>query len=205
MTATDQSPNKREARRSMKFLSIAGVIVILVVVSVGTATLQYKLKDVRTFRDPSSSMCPTICENERFLAAMNAYSVNPPARGDVILFAHHLGDTSTLLVKRVVGIEGDVVSAPSGTIFVNGKPSPDAQAKPPCGSPVLGPRPSEELPHFDAVKVQPGSLFVVGDNLTNSFDSRYPQFGQVSIADVRGRPFYIYWSAESSRLACAVR
>jgi hypothetical protein len=48
-------------------------------------------------------------------------------------------------------------------------------------------------------------LFVVGDNLTNSFDSRHPQFGQVSIADVRGHPFYIYWSAEPSRFGCAIR
>jgi signal peptidase I len=59
--------------------------------------------------------------------------------------------------------------------------------------------------HFDAVKVPQDSLFVIGDNLNNSFDSRFPEFGFVNLDQVRGKPLYLYWSLEKSRIGCPVR
>jgi signal peptidase I len=188
----------------VRIISIVGSIVLLLVVALGLATVRYKMVYIRAFRVPSSSMCPTVCENERVLAAMDAGTAKSPARGEVILFSHKLGDTNSLLFKRVIGVGGDEVSGKSGSIVVNGSRSPYAQAQPVCGSPIKAPTALEELPRFDAVKVPPGYFFVIGDNLLNSFDSRFPQFGLVSSEELRGHPLYIYWSPGTERFGCAI-
>jgi Signal peptidase, peptidase S26 len=61
-----------------------------------------------------------------------------------------------------------------------------------------------EWPSFDAVKIPPGYFFVVGDNLLNSYDSRFSEFGLVSSEELRAHPLNIYWSSESTRLGCAI-
>ena len=53
-------------------------------------------------------------------------------------------------------------------------------------------------------KIPPGYFFVVGDNLLNSYDSRFSEFGLVSSEELRGHPLNIYWSSENSRLGCAI-
>jgi len=82
------------------------------------------------FKTPSGSMCPTICEGDRFVADMRAFRQSSPRRGDVVLF---LFDTeSSLHIKRVLAIGGDEVSASNGRIIVNGNAvEPPASA---CGT-----------------------------------------------------------------------
>jgi hypothetical protein len=84
---------------------------------------------------------------------------------------------------------------------VNGQPLVAPNYRLGCGP--SGTQPSNFEPIlFDPVKVPPSSLFVVGDNLPNSFDSRTPAFGSVILRQVRGRPLFIYWSRTSSRIGC---
>jgi signal peptidase I len=122
----------------------------------------------------------------------------------VILFSHKLGEQTSLLFKRVIGIGGDEVSGGDGAILVNGNASPYAQARPVCGHPIDPPSELGGLPAFAAVKVPSGYFFVIGDNLLNSYDSRYPEFGLVSSEELRGHPLYIYWSPGDSRFGCAI-
>jgi signal peptidase I len=156
----------------------------------------------RAFRVPSGSFCPAICEGERVVTDMGAYVKFPPKRGDVIMFEYHSAK-GPLFIKRVIGVEGDVVSGTDGAILLNGRPF-DGHSRPPiCGQPAEGHRSGEE-PRFGPVKVPASSFFVVGDNSTNSYDSRIPGFGLVTLDQVRGRPVYIYWSTGKSRIGCAV-
>jgi signal peptidase I len=201
---TGQSANRGETSRAMKVVSIAGTTVLACAFAFGFVILRYKMTNVRAFRVPSASMCPTVCENERVLASMDVDPAKPPVRGQVILFAHRLGETNSLLFKRVIGIGGDEVSGKNGTILVNGKASSYVQPRPVCGHPIDAPRGLQELPSFDAVKIPPGYFFVVGDNLLNSYDSRFSEFGLVSSEELRGHPLNIYWSSENSRLGCAI-
>jgi len=153
------------------------------------------------FKISSASMCPTICFGERIVADVRAYKSKPVQRGDLILIKHP--SFAGLLVKRVIAIAGDKVSpGPSGAIVVNGQPfNPPA----PCGKPTMETNDSADYSMFHSTTVPAGSLFVVGDNLGNSFDSRIPEFGPATPGMVRGKPLFLYWSPSISRIGCSLR
>jgi len=153
------------------------------------------------FKIPSTSMCPTLCLGERVVADTHAYKSRSPQRGDVILMKHTSSDA--LFVKRVIGVAGDTVGpGPDGAILVNGQPFSPPVA---CAPIFWQKKEPADYSVFQTITVPDGSFFVVGDNLTNSFDSRIPDFGAVKQDMVRGKPLYIYWSPVNSRVGCYLR
>ncbi len=157
----------------------------------------------RAFKIPSASMCPTICEGDRVVANMDTFIKSGPHRGDVILMKHESMDA--LLIKRIIGVEGDTISTRDGQILVNGQRLASPNPAKGCGNSRLSSSTKEELPFFNAVKVPASSFFVVGDNLPNSYDSRIEGFGFVTSRQVRGRPLFIYWSSDHSRISCKIQ
>lgn len=152
------------------------------------------------YKVPSISMCPTVCSSERMIVDMYAYKSKSPTRGDIIMLER--GSQSPLLIKRVVAIPGDdVVPGHDRTIVVNGVPLAIPQT---CAPSTQIYDIDAEYPVFQPTKVPAGTLFVVGDNLASSFDSRSSDFGPVTFGQVRGRPLYIYWSQDRSRMGCAI-
>lgn len=78
------------------------------------------------------------------------------------------------LIKRVIGMSGDEIEIISGTIYRNGEALTEQYA-------------SEDLEtNRSAVTVPDGCLYIVGDNRTNSLDSRYEEVGFVDASNVRG-------------------
>lgn len=153
------------------------------------------------FKISSSSMCPTLCLGERVVADIHAYKSNSPQRGDVILIKHASSDA--LFVKRVIGVAGDTVGPGSdGAVLVNGQSFSPPVA---CAPIVWQKKDPADYSVFQTITVPDGSFFVVGDNLSNSFDSRIPDFGAVKQNMVRGQPLYIYWSSVNSRVGCYLR
>ncbi|SRR6266404_867195 len=152
------------------------------------------------FKIASASMCPTICLGERIVADMHAYKSKPLQRGDLILIKHP--SSEGLFVKRVIAVAGDTVTpGPSLSIIVNGQPfNPPA----PCGKPILKTKDSADYSMFQSTTVPAGSLFVVGDNVGYSFDSRIPEFGSTTPDMVRGKPLFLYWSPSISRIGCSL-
>jgi signal peptidase I len=151
------------------------------------------------FKIDSGSMCPTLCEGDRMVAARDAFKLRIPERGELLLF--DFNHTGTIYTKRIIGVPGDrVARGPSNTILVN-----DVQVAfpTPCGEHESFDRLAAEGPAFDTIEVPEGSLFVVGDNLDNSYDSRF--FGVVPLDEVRGKPKFIYWSHNRSRIGCNLR
>lgn len=153
------------------------------------------------FKTPSTSMCPTICIGDRFVADMHAYKSKPPQSGDLILMKHP--SSGALFIKRVIGVAGDKIApGASGTVLVNGQRfNPPA----PCGTTAWLKGDSADYSMFHATTVPEGSFFVVGDNLPDSFDSRIPEFGPVTQNMVRGKPLFLYWSSGHSRIGCSLR
>ena len=143
-------------------------------------------------------MCPAICEDERIIAGMDAFNKRLPQRGEVIFFDQQ--DSDTKFTKRVIAVAGDTVArGPSNTILVNNKP---LVLPPPCGDDNAYAHLAAEGPPFETVKVPEGSVFVIGDNLDNSYDSRF--FGLVPMDKVRGKALLIYFSTNASRIGCRV-
>lgn len=158
---------------------------------------------------PSGSMKPTIVEGDRIFVDKLAYDLKlpfttlhlahwaDPARGDIVVF--YAPDDGMRLVKRVVGVPGDVVELRADRLYVNGVPAVYRNARPaPTADDItaeesVGPRRHAVmfLPDvaayrtFGAVRVPPGKYFMMGDNRDNSRDSRY--FGFVPRAAIVGR------------------
>ncbi len=94
---------------------------------------------VEPFRVPSGSMAPTLLAGDHVFVSRLAYAVRlpftklrllalgAPRRGDVIVFESPR-DGRTDLVKRVVGIPGDVVELREQVLYVNGVPQPRVAA-----------------------------------------------------------------------------
>jgi signal peptidase I len=193
------SPPRRSATPLIRILVYAGTAVALVLIFfVAKFFLWAKCFDLHAFVSRSGSMCPGICEDERVIAGMDAFDTHLPRRGEVIFFDQKESDTK--FIKRVIGVAGDTVArGPSNTILVNGKP---LTLPPPCGENNAYARLAPEGPPFETVKVPEGSLFVIGDNLDNSYDSRF--FGVVGLDKVRGKALLIYYSPNESRIGCKV-
>ncbi len=147
---------------------------------------------VQAFYIPSESMVPTLNVGDRVLVNKLAYKFHRPSRGDVIVFSNpNPGETPDRnvisgffhwvteglgfsapenedFIKRVIGLPGDTVEERNGVDLrqqqaarraVRESANPDHRSVP-------------------AVKVKPDHLFVMGDNRSNSNDSRF-DLGQI--------------------------
>ncbi len=129
-----------------------------------------------------TSMLPTLQEYNFLFLSKQAYRFGEPETGDIIVFHTHLktqnGDEK-MLIKRVIGLPGDVVNIEDGTVSVNGE--------------VLDEPYTLEGYTSGYVKnavVPEGSLFVMGDNRQNSIDSRDENVGYVRVKDVYGKAVF---------------
>jgi signal peptidase I len=208
------SRHKRQLPVWQELLVLLGLALVLAVV--------IKAFFLQAFYIPSSSMDDTLVKNDRILVQKVSYwGSGSPQRGDIVVFSDPggwLGPSETQrgsgpaakvlqtfglmpmgghLVKRVIGVGGDEVKCcdRDGRITVNGVPLNERSYLAP------GERPS--MVDFD-VKVQPGYLWVQGDNRSNSADSRFhlgdPGGGQVPVDDVVGKVFVVAWPWAHARL-----
>jgi signal peptidase I len=136
---------------------------------------------VQAFWIPSASMEPTLREGDRVLVNKLSDDLH---HGDVIVFERPdepgevvpAEDQIADLIKRVIGLPGDVVEARDGVVYVNGER---------LDEPYLAP--DTPTDHLKRLEVPEGTVFVMGDNRTNSHDSR--DFGPIDESSVIGRAF----------------
>ena len=155
----------------------------------------------RAYGVPSGSMCPTICVGDRIVVATDAYRGRTPQRSDLIAF--HFHDGKTVYLKRVIGTQGDrVMFGPETPISINGN---KLQLPHACSGQRNEQNDLVEGIPPGSLTVPPASFFVIGDNLGDSFDSRIGDFGFVKPSQLLGKPAYIYWSPDRSRIGCKLR
>jgi signal peptidase I len=156
---------------------------------------------VQAFKIPSGSMKETLKIGDYILVNKFIYGVKipvlqkeiiplkEPERGDIVVFKCPM-DPEKDYIKRVIGTEGDVIEIIEKQVYLNGKPMKQDFAK--FTDPRIKAGSVEPRDNFGPVKVPEDSLFVMGDNRDNSYDSRF--WGFVDLKDVKGKAFIIYFS-----------
>lgn len=163
---------------------------------------------------PTGSMKPTILEGDRIYVNKMAYGLrvpfttipvaqwSSPDRGDVVVFESTAADKR--LVKRVIGVAGDVIQLIDNQLYVNAQQATYTQSQINASSidwglDTIQPSLMRELlsgsehdialtyrdSYFGPVTVPEGHLFVLGDNRDHSADSRY--IGFVPMDEVLGK------------------
>ena len=186
-----------------KLLTAAAVLGTLLLQVYPIPEYLLKASGFGAFKVESASMCPTICEGDRIVANRTAFANSSPDRGDIIMMKH--ASNPALFIKRVIGIEGDMVTQTQGSVLVNGQPVAMPQYRSGCGERSAQSLLNDSQFLFQPMKVPAHSFFVVGDNLANSYDSRIEGFGFVDQSQLRGKPLFIYWSWTRSRIGCQLQ
>jgi signal peptidase I len=145
---------------------------------------------VQTFYIPSASMEPTLNIGDRIIVSKLSADLGTIHRGDIVVFkappAEHCGEVVTDLVKRVIGVPGDRLKSVGNTIYY----------EPAGGHTYL--QLHENWSHWEPlggaianVTVAANRYFVMGDNHSNSCDSR--MWGTVPKSDIIGKVFLRIW------------
>ena len=210
----DREPEEGEKRRSALRSLVDTLFIIAVALLVSVVIKTFFMQ---AFYVPSGSMENTLQPNDRIAVNRMADTADKIHRGDIVVFVdpgnwlppnvdkspawrralskslQTVGllpeDAGKHLVKRVIGVGGDRVACctTAGRLTVNGKEIRETYLKP-------GVSPSEIT--FD-VTVPKGKLWVMGDNRSNSRDSRYHigerGGGFVPVDNVAGRAWAIFY------------
>ena len=122
-------------------------------------------------------MRPTLDNGEYVLVYKLAYQFNDPQRGDIVVFRFPLDPTQDL-IKRVIGLPGDVVQVENGVVSVNDHV---------INEPYIAATPD----YSGTWVVPPDQLFVLGDNRNDSSDSH--AWGMLPMNNMIGKALLIYW------------
>jgi signal peptidase I len=194
-------PTQKKKRRSGALGFLRELPVLLVIAFL--LALLIKTFLVQAFYIPSASMEPTLQIGDRVLVNKVVYHLHDPRRGDIVVFQDphgtvHRSWPSALFhwlteglgvrtgeekdfIKRVIGLPGDRVEIVKGQVMVNGK-----KLKEPYLSKV------KDRGTYGPYKVPKDHLFVMGDNRTDSNDSR-GTLGFIPLKKVVGKAFVVIW------------
>lgn len=121
------------------------------------------------------SMFPTLSTNDRLILYCFDYT---PERGDIVVIRR---ENAEPLIKRVIAVGGDTVQIQNQRVYLNGEL---------LWEPYLTDGATPSVGFSKTVTVPEGHLFVLGDNRSNSHDSRHADIGMVNIEMVVGKAVF---------------
>jgi signal peptidase I len=175
-TIEKSSPLKKEAWEWAKALLIAAALVFLI-----------RWLIFAPFIVEGPSMEPNFYTGERLIVSKIIYSIRTPHRGEVIVF-HATADKD--YIKRVIALPGETIRVEGDKVYVNNVVLDEPYLKQ-----VLDEAAKTGVPYntrnFAEKTVPEGTVFVMGDNRSNSADSRH--IGFIKYDQVVGRADLIFW------------
>jgi signal peptidase I len=186
--ASQPGPEPASKRRTGRSWLIELAVIVVVVLG---ASFLVRTFVVQTFYIPSGSMIPTLQVGDRILVDKLSYHLHGVGRGDIVVFSKPPLEQQNIndLVKRVIGLPGETISSVDGQVTINGKVLPEPWLQPGVKT-TPGPNPvpfNLDKPY----KIPAGEYFVMGDNRTDSEDSRW--FGPIPRSLIVGRAFVRIW------------
>lgn len=138
-------------------------------------------------RVEGKSMAPTLEDQDRLIVNKFVYKIGEPRRGDIVMLYYPVNPEKSF-VKRVIAEEGDTVRIVDGRVYVNDIPLKDDYVAPEFRShDDWGPKVIDE-----------GYYFVMGDNRSNSSDSR--TWGMVPKKYITGKVQLRWWPVPTARV-----
>ncbi len=135
---------------------------------------------IQPFYVEGASMEPSFQPREYLIIDEISYRFHTPQRGDVVVFRYPK-DPRQFYIKRVIGLPGERVRVSDGIVYVNDKPLDEKYI-------------SVKFASDDTMQekvLQPNEYFMMGDNRSNSLDSRI--FGPVDSQYLIGRVWIRGW------------
>jgi len=173
---TSTRPTEEEVSFGRWVLEMVALVAIAFLLASGI-----KAWVVQPFVIPTGSMIPTLNIGDYVVANKFIYRFEDPAPGDIVVFLSP-SSNSTDYIKRVIAVGGQVVDIRDSVVYVDDVPLDEPYTH---GAETLpGPL---ELP----VTVPDGYVWLMGDNRTNSQDSRW--FGPQPESRIIGKAMFIYW------------
>jgi signal peptidase I len=172
--------------------------IFVIVVALGAAML-VRVFVLQQFYISGPSMETSLFQDDRVLVNKLSYRLHDVNRGDVIVFDRVTSSGGVVehddLIKRVIAIGGDSIQIKKCEVLVNGVEI----TEPYLGAQTEGEDPNSRCRVADmpSLTVPNDQLFVMGDNRSESFDSR--SFGPIPKKLVIGRAFAIVWPLGSLR------
>lgn len=198
MTLTfSRRPKKSLFRRLIEWIItiIAAIIIALFIISNIVTLTQIK----------EQSMEPTLSEDDRVIVNKLRYILNEPEVGDIVILNSNIEEKGIIrnmvyegkdivenikyrftgeieknnLVKRVIGVEGDIINIMDGNLYINNTLQEESYI-----NGLTQAKSSTKYP----LEVTEEKVFVMGDNRENSLDSR--NFGLIGTESIKGRVGY---------------
>jgi signal peptidase I len=179
-------PGPRRRRRLQRALVEMGVIIAVAVLLAGLV----RTFAFQTFWIPSASMVPTLAVYDRVLVQKAFFSWRDVREGEIVVFSHPPldncpGPQEGDLVKRVIALPGQTIYSSGNSIYINGRllAEPYLPRYDPLGPPIA----SRQHPY----RVPPGEFYVLGDNRSDSCDSRF--WGPIQGSSIIGKVVLTLW------------
>ncbi|MFP5326872.1 MAG: signal peptidase I [Acidimicrobiia bacterium] len=181
-------PSDKPAKSTSALKSLVEWIIVLG----GALLVAFVVKTflIQAFYIPSSSMERTLLIGDRVLVNKLSYDVGEVERGDIVVFERPPHDTGNPdikdLIKRIVALPGETVELRDGEVFIDGRrlDEPYLQA--------------HDDANVEPKKVPAGHYWVMGDNRSQSKDSRF--FGPIPDDLIVGRAFVRIWPISAFKL-----
>ncbi len=177
-----------DPRRPSLFRSLLSLLIMVALV-VG---LSWFLREfvIQPYEIPSGSMETTIMTGDKVFSERVSYYFRDIEPGDIVTFEDK-EIPGRILIKRCIAVGGQTVDLVDGKAYVDGV----ALSEPYTHGLPSDPFASTLVDIAYPYTVPEGEIWVMGDNRTNSKDSRY--FGSVKEKSVTGKACFIYWPLEN--------
>ena len=162
-----------KVKEIFKTIFTYAVIILIVIV--------IRLFFVDPVRVDGHSMDTTLQNGEIMLLNKIVYRRHDINRFDIVV----IKGNNKLIIKRVIGLPNETIEYKDNVLYINGEKLDD-------------PYPSTNTDDFTIqdighVKIPGDTYFVMGDNRSDSLDSRYPQVGVINKSQILGRARIIIW------------
>ena len=166
----DKQNKKREVAKTL----LTYLVIILVVIII-------RVFFIDPVKVDGSSMNTTLADGEIMILNKIVYKREDVKRFDIVV----IDEDDKYIIKRVIGMPGEIIECKDNNIYINGEILND-----PYASTKTDDFSIRDIGH---IKIPGDTYFVMGDNRSDSLDSRYPSVGVIKKDQIVGRARLVIW------------